>query len=102
MGDIRAGSSWAHNDVAFFHCRQVHQRSVHARIHPSPRKSQRTVPRKDNMEHRVKQVTGQRPSESGHLACHRQGSPDPGGPHQTGHPLPQEVGGHPPRDQEDR
>ncbi|KAJ1147333.1 hypothetical protein NDU88_000214 [Pleurodeles waltl] len=45
--------------MAFFHCRQVHQRSVHARIHPSPRKSQRTVPRKDNMEHRVMQITGE-------------------------------------------
>ncbi|KAJ1174073.1 hypothetical protein NDU88_005896, partial [Pleurodeles waltl] len=37
----------------------VHQRSVHGRIHPSPRKSQRTVPRKDNMEHRFKQPTGE-------------------------------------------
>ncbi|KAJ1202789.1 hypothetical protein NDU88_006585, partial [Pleurodeles waltl] len=36
----------------------VHQRSVHARIHPSPCKSQRTVPRNDNMEHRVKLITG--------------------------------------------
>ncbi|KAJ1120820.1 hypothetical protein NDU88_008969 [Pleurodeles waltl] len=44
----------------------------------------------------------QRPSESRDLACHRQGSPGPGGPRQTGHPLPQEVGGHPPRNQEDR
>ncbi|KAJ1116824.1 hypothetical protein NDU88_005029 [Pleurodeles waltl] len=44
--------------MAFFHCRQVHQRTVHARIRPSPRKSQRTVPRKDNMEHRVRQTTG--------------------------------------------
>ncbi|KAJ1152120.1 hypothetical protein NDU88_004897, partial [Pleurodeles waltl] len=41
------------DNVAFFHCRQVHQRSVHGRIHPSPRPTQRTVPRKDNMEHTV-------------------------------------------------
>ncbi|KAJ1088792.1 hypothetical protein NDU88_001947 [Pleurodeles waltl] len=46
--------------MTFLHCRQVHQRSVHGRIPPSPRKSQRTVPRKDNMEYRVKQPTGQR------------------------------------------
>ncbi|KAJ1123640.1 hypothetical protein NDU88_002108 [Pleurodeles waltl] len=45
---------------------------------------------------------GQRPSEDRHLACHRQGRPGPGGPQQTGHPLPQEVGGHPPREQKDR
>ncbi|KAJ1091313.1 hypothetical protein NDU88_004440 [Pleurodeles waltl] len=44
----------------------------------------------------------QRPSEDRDLACHRQGSPELGGPQQTGHPLPQEVGGHPPRNKEDR
>ncbi|KAJ1088447.1 hypothetical protein NDU88_001604 [Pleurodeles waltl] len=71
-------------------------------IPPSPRMSQGTVPRKDNSEHRVNQPTGQHPSENRHLACHRQGRPDPGGPQQTGHPLPQEVGGHPLREQEDR
>ncbi|KAJ1216418.1 hypothetical protein NDU88_004020, partial [Pleurodeles waltl] len=37
----------------------VHQRSVHARIPPSHPKSQRPVPRKDNMEHRVSQTTGE-------------------------------------------
>ncbi|KAJ1113490.1 hypothetical protein NDU88_001733 [Pleurodeles waltl] len=45
---------------------------------------------------------GQRPSEDRDLACHRHGSPELGGPQQTGHPLPQEVGGHPPRNKEDR
>ncbi|KAJ1211799.1 hypothetical protein NDU88_007147, partial [Pleurodeles waltl] len=37
----------------------VHQWSVHRRIPPSPRQTQRTVPRKDNMEHTVKQPTGE-------------------------------------------
>ncbi|KAJ1218307.1 hypothetical protein NDU88_005890 [Pleurodeles waltl] len=32
----------------------------------------------------------QRPSEDRDLACHRQGSPELGGPQQTGHPLPQD------------
>ncbi|KAJ1189415.1 hypothetical protein NDU88_006160 [Pleurodeles waltl] len=70
--------------MSFLHCRQVHQRSVHGKIPPSPRMSQRTVPMKDNSEHRVKQPTGQRPPESRDLACHGQGCPDPGGPQQTG------------------
>ncbi|KAJ1148567.1 hypothetical protein NDU88_001395 [Pleurodeles waltl] len=37
---------------------------------------------------RSSRPTGQRPPEEGHLACHRQGRPDPGGPPETGHPLP--------------
>ncbi|KAJ1170751.1 hypothetical protein NDU88_002623 [Pleurodeles waltl] len=45
---------------------------------PSPHMSQRTVPMKDNSEHRVKQLKGQRPPEKTYLACHRQGRPDPG------------------------
>ncbi|KAJ1130753.1 hypothetical protein NDU88_009101 [Pleurodeles waltl] len=49
--------------------------------------SQRTVPMKDNSEHRVKQLRGQRPPEEEYLACHHQGRPDPGGPPQTEHPL---------------
>ncbi|KAJ1130578.1 hypothetical protein NDU88_008929 [Pleurodeles waltl] len=44
---------------------------------------------------------GQRPPEDRYLACHRQGRPDPGVPPQTGHPLPEEMGGHPPLEQED-
>ncbi|KAJ1156377.1 hypothetical protein NDU88_009098 [Pleurodeles waltl] len=43
----------------------------------------------------------QHPPEEGHLACHRQGSLDPGGPPETGHPLPEEMGGHSPLQQED-
>ncbi|KAJ1098220.1 hypothetical protein NDU88_003336 [Pleurodeles waltl] len=43
----------------------------------------------------------QHPPEDRYLACHRQGRPDPGGPPQTGHPLPEEMGGHPPLEQED-
>ncbi|KAJ1202420.1 hypothetical protein NDU88_006220 [Pleurodeles waltl] len=87
--------------MSFLHCRQVHQRSVHGKISPSPRMSQRTVPMKDNSEHRVNQPTGQRPPENRYLACHRQGRPDPGGPPETGNPLPEEMGGHPPLEQED-
>ncbi|KAJ1135701.1 hypothetical protein NDU88_002136 [Pleurodeles waltl] len=45
--------------MSFLHCRQVHQRSVHGKIPPSPRMSQRTVPMKDNSEHRVNQPTGE-------------------------------------------
>ncbi|KAJ1174645.1 hypothetical protein NDU88_006465 [Pleurodeles waltl] len=45
---------------------------------------------------------GERPPENRYLACHRRGSPELGGPQQTGHPLPQEVGGHPPQNEEDR
>ncbi|KAJ1206921.1 hypothetical protein NDU88_002314 [Pleurodeles waltl] len=44
---------------------------------------------------------GQRPPEDEYMACHRQGRPDPGGPPQTGHPLPEEMGGHSPLEQED-
>ncbi|KAJ1120687.1 hypothetical protein NDU88_008849 [Pleurodeles waltl] len=33
--------------------------------------------------------------------CHRQGRPDPGGPPETEHPLPEEMGGHSPLEQED-
>ncbi|KAJ1096924.1 hypothetical protein NDU88_002054 [Pleurodeles waltl] len=44
--------------------------------------------------------SGQRPPENRDLACHRQGRPDPGGPQQMGHPLPEEMGGHPPPEQE--
>ncbi|KAJ1206278.1 hypothetical protein NDU88_001687 [Pleurodeles waltl] len=43
----------------------------------------------------------QRPPEEGHLACHRQGSLDPGGLTQTEHPLPEKMGGHSPLEQED-
>ncbi|KAJ1090012.1 hypothetical protein NDU88_003152, partial [Pleurodeles waltl] len=35
------------NQISFLHCRQVYQRSVHGKIPPSPRMSQRTVPMKD-------------------------------------------------------
>ncbi|KAJ1193735.1 hypothetical protein NDU88_003031 [Pleurodeles waltl] len=68
---------------------------------PSPHMSQRTVPMKDNSEHRVKQVRGQRPPEKRYLACHRQGRLDPGGLPQTEHPLPEKMGGHSPLEQED-
>ncbi|KAJ1088068.1 hypothetical protein NDU88_001227 [Pleurodeles waltl] len=68
---------------------------------PSPHMSQRTVPMKDNSEHRVKHPRGQRPPEDGYMACHRQGRPDPGGPPQTGPPLPEEMGGHSPLEQEE-
>ncbi|KAJ1093284.1 hypothetical protein NDU88_006389 [Pleurodeles waltl] len=44
---------------------------------------------------------GQRPPEEGYLACHRQGHPDPGGPPQTEHPLPEKMGGPSPLEQED-
>ncbi|KAJ1199665.1 hypothetical protein NDU88_003498 [Pleurodeles waltl] len=44
---------------------------------------------------------GQRPPEEGYLACHCQGSLDPGGPPQTEHPLPEKMGGHSPLEQED-
>ncbi|KAJ1118272.1 hypothetical protein NDU88_006467 [Pleurodeles waltl] len=44
---------------------------------------------------------GQRPPEEGYLACHRQGRPDPGGPPQTEHPLPEKMGGHSLLEQED-
>ncbi|KAJ1115114.1 hypothetical protein NDU88_003340, partial [Pleurodeles waltl] len=37
----------------------VHQRSVHRMIPPSPHMSQLTVPRKDNIDHRVKQLRGE-------------------------------------------
>ncbi|KAJ1207773.1 hypothetical protein NDU88_003163 [Pleurodeles waltl] len=63
--------------------------------------SQLTVPRKDNSDHRVNKFPGQRPPEEGHLACHRQGRPDPGGPPETGHPLPEKIGGHSRLEQED-
>ncbi|KAJ1166181.1 hypothetical protein NDU88_006589 [Pleurodeles waltl] len=43
----------------------------------------------------------QHPPEEGYLACHRQGRPDPGGPPQIEHPLPYEMGGHSPLEQED-
>ncbi|KAJ1101384.1 hypothetical protein NDU88_006452 [Pleurodeles waltl] len=43
----------------------------------------------------------QRPAEEGYLACHSQGRPDPGGPPQTEHPLPEKMGGHSPLEQED-
>ncbi|KAJ1198135.1 hypothetical protein NDU88_001979 [Pleurodeles waltl] len=46
-------------DMSFLHCRLVYQRSVHGKIPPSPRMSQRTVPMKDNREHRVNQPTGE-------------------------------------------
>ncbi|KAJ1093748.1 hypothetical protein NDU88_006840 [Pleurodeles waltl] len=68
---------------------------------PSPHMSQRTVPMKDNSEHRVKQLRGQRPPEKRYLVCHRQGRPDPGGLPQTEHPLPEKMGGHSPLEQED-
>ncbi|KAJ1080046.1 hypothetical protein NDU88_000268 [Pleurodeles waltl] len=68
---------------------------------PSPHMSQRTVPMKDNSEHRVNQLRGQRPPEERYLACHRQGRPDPGGLPQTEHPLPEKMGGHSPLEQED-
>ncbi|KAJ1193360.1 hypothetical protein NDU88_002658 [Pleurodeles waltl] len=68
---------------------------------PSPHMSQWTVPMKENSEHRVKQLTGQRPLEKRYLACHRQGRPDPGGLPQTEHPLPEKMGGHSPLEQED-
>ncbi|KAJ1106338.1 hypothetical protein NDU88_003739 [Pleurodeles waltl] len=44
---------------------------------------------------------GQRPPEKKYLACHRQGRPDPWGPPQTEHPLPEKMGGHSPLEQED-
>ncbi|KAJ1127530.1 hypothetical protein NDU88_005929 [Pleurodeles waltl] len=44
---------------------------------------------------------GQRPPEEGYLACHRQGSPDPGSTPQMEHPLPEKMGGHSPLKQED-
>ncbi|KAJ1100896.1 hypothetical protein NDU88_005971 [Pleurodeles waltl] len=50
---------------------------------------------------RSSRQTGQRPPEEGHLACHRQGSPDPGGLPQTEHPLEEKMGGHSPLEQED-
>ncbi|KAJ1127398.1 hypothetical protein NDU88_005800 [Pleurodeles waltl] len=68
---------------------------------PSPHMSQRTVPMKDNSEHRVNQLKGQRPPEKIYLACHRQGRLDPGGLPQTEHPLPEKMGGHSPLEQED-
>ncbi|KAJ1148630.1 hypothetical protein NDU88_001458 [Pleurodeles waltl] len=55
----------------------------------------------DNSERRVNLPTGQRPPENRYLACHRKGRPDPGGPPETGHPLPEEMGGHPTLEQED-
>ncbi|KAJ1119427.1 hypothetical protein NDU88_007613 [Pleurodeles waltl] len=67
---------------------------------PSPHMSQRTVPMKDNSEHRVKQLRGQRPPEKGYLACHRLGCPDPGGLPQTERPLPEKMGGHSPLEQD--
>ncbi|KAJ1144257.1 hypothetical protein NDU88_010558 [Pleurodeles waltl] len=54
------------NHISFLHCRQFHQWSVHRRIPPSPHMSQRTVPIKDNSEHRVKQLRGQRQPEEGY------------------------------------
>ncbi|KAJ1197133.1 hypothetical protein NDU88_000995 [Pleurodeles waltl] len=63
--------------------------------------SQQTVPRNYNSDHRVKLLRGQRPPEEGYLACHRQGRPNPGGPPQTDHPLPEKMGGHSPLEQED-
>ncbi|KAJ1197672.1 hypothetical protein NDU88_001528 [Pleurodeles waltl] len=68
---------------------------------PSPHMSQQTVPMKDNSEHRVKQIRGQRPPEKRYLACHCQGRPDPGGLPQMEHPLPEKMGGHSPLEQED-
>ncbi|KAJ1123574.1 hypothetical protein NDU88_002042 [Pleurodeles waltl] len=50
---------------------------------------------------RSSRPTGQRPPEEGYLACHRQGRPDPGGPPQTEHPLPEKMGGHSQLEQED-
>ncbi|KAJ1127648.1 hypothetical protein NDU88_006044 [Pleurodeles waltl] len=44
---------------------------------------------------------GQRPPEEGYLACHRQGSADPGGLSKMEHPLLQEMGGPAPLEQED-
>ncbi|KAJ1127357.1 hypothetical protein NDU88_005760 [Pleurodeles waltl] len=41
------------------------------------------------------------PPEERHLACHRQGCPDPGGLPQTEHPLPEKIRGHSPLEQED-
>ncbi|KAJ1115667.1 hypothetical protein NDU88_003889 [Pleurodeles waltl] len=46
-------------------------------------------------------LPGQRPPEEGYLTCHRQGCPEPGGPPQTEHPLPEKMGGHSPLEQED-
>ncbi|KAJ1134205.1 hypothetical protein NDU88_000660 [Pleurodeles waltl] len=43
----------------------------------------------------------QHPPEEGYLACHRQGRPDPGGPPETEHPLPEKMGGHSLLEQED-
>ncbi|KAJ1138411.1 hypothetical protein NDU88_004797 [Pleurodeles waltl] len=63
---------------------------------PSPHMSQRTVPMKDNREHRVNQLRGQHPPEEGYLACHRQGRPDPGRLSQTEHPLLEKMGEHSP------
>ncbi|KAJ1205658.1 hypothetical protein NDU88_001086 [Pleurodeles waltl] len=68
---------------------------------PSPHMSQRTVPMKDNSEHRVNQLRGQRPPEKIYLACHHQGRLDPVGIPQTEHLLPLEMGGHSPLEQED-
>ncbi|KAJ1212260.1 hypothetical protein NDU88_007567 [Pleurodeles waltl] len=80
--------------MSLFLCQQVHQRSVHRRIPPSSHMSQLTLPKKDNSEEPVTIPPGQCPPEEGHLACHRQGGPDPGGPPETGHsPLQQEDGG---------
>ncbi|KAJ1153944.1 hypothetical protein NDU88_006702 [Pleurodeles waltl] len=39
----------------------------------------------------LQEAEGQRPSEKGYLACHRQGGVDPGGLSEAEHPLPQEV-----------
>ncbi|KAJ1179080.1 hypothetical protein NDU88_004316 [Pleurodeles waltl] len=61
---------------------------------PSPHMSQRTVPMKDNSEHRVNQLRGQHPPEKIYLACHCQGRPDLGGLPQMEHPLPEKMGGH--------
>ncbi|KAJ1196255.1 hypothetical protein NDU88_000126 [Pleurodeles waltl] len=44
---------------------------------------------------------GQHSPEERYLACHHQGSPDPGGPPQTEHPLPEKMGRHSPLEQED-
>ncbi|KAJ1152545.1 hypothetical protein NDU88_005320 [Pleurodeles waltl] len=63
----------------------------------SPHMSQRTVPMKDNSEHRFKQLRGQHPPEKRYLAYHRQGRTDPGDLPQTEHPM----GGHLPLEQED-
>ncbi|KAJ1150291.1 hypothetical protein NDU88_003086 [Pleurodeles waltl] len=50
---------------------------------------------------RSSRQTGQHPPEKRYLACHRQGRPDPGGLPQTEQPLPEKMGGHSPREQED-